>query len=281
MLKLAEALTEGGRFAVPDAGREALHGLRASGGVAGRQRRHLGRREDVAASAQRQVDGRVARVRPEAEQVHAARAGPARSTSTRSAALANGKIAMAHLSGARTIGYIEKYAPENMRDPEHFMPLLRPHGPSGQGRHLRARRRELGRLQPVEVPERGLRVPAPLLQEGALPGRTATRCRSTSRPIFKSMLNDPAYLANERIKKWKPWHDVHGDRAARQALPAHRLQPARGQPAALPGRARRLGHRGRHGGGGHGGRQEPEGGGRPRAEARRGAPDPARPKRWS
>jgi hypothetical protein len=22
------------------------------------------------------------------------------------------------------------------------------------------------------------------------------------------MLNDPAYLANERIKKWRPWHDV-------------------------------------------------------------------------
>src|SRR5437763_370043 len=27
-------------------------------------------------------------------------------------------------------------------------------------------------------------------------------------PTFKSMLNDPAYLAHDRIKKWKPWHDV-------------------------------------------------------------------------
>src|SRR5947208_7421316 len=48
------------------------------------------------------------------------------------AALANGKIAMAYLSGARTIGYIERYAPEGTRDPEHFAPMLRPHGPSGQ-----------------------------------------------------------------------------------------------------------------------------------------------------
>ena len=48
------------------------------------------------------------------------------------AALATDKIAMAHLSGARTIGYIERYAPETMRDPEHFQPMLRPHGPSGQ-----------------------------------------------------------------------------------------------------------------------------------------------------
>ena len=48
------------------------------------------------------------------------------------AALATGKIAMSHLSGARAIGYIEKYAPENMRDPEHFTPMLRPRGPSGK-----------------------------------------------------------------------------------------------------------------------------------------------------
>ena len=63
MLKLAAALTEGGRFAPPDAGREALHGLRASGGVAGRQRRDVGRRQDVAAAAQQQGDARVARLR--------------------------------------------------------------------------------------------------------------------------------------------------------------------------------------------------------------------------
>src|SRR6267143_2939196 len=33
------------------------------------------------------------------------------------AALATGTIAMAYLSGARTIGYIERYAPDTMRDP--------------------------------------------------------------------------------------------------------------------------------------------------------------------
>src|SRR5205807_1756524 len=48
------------------------------------------------------------------------------------AALATGKVAMAYLSGARTIGYVERYAPEGMRDPEHFQPMFRPHGPSGQ-----------------------------------------------------------------------------------------------------------------------------------------------------
>ncbi len=48
------------------------------------------------------------------------------------AALATGKVAMAYLSGARTIGYIERYAPEGMRDPEHFQPMFRPRGPSGR-----------------------------------------------------------------------------------------------------------------------------------------------------
>jgi len=26
-------------------------------------------------------------------------------------------------------------------------------------------------------------------------------------PIFKSMIGDPEYLANPRIKKWRSWHD--------------------------------------------------------------------------
>src|SRR6266581_3070983 len=63
------------------------------------------------------------------------------------AALATGKVSMVYLSGARTIGYIERYAPENMHDPDHFQPM------------------------------------------------------------FKSMINDPEYLANPRIQKWKSWHD--------------------------------------------------------------------------
>src|SRR5437773_813328 len=48
------------------------------------------------------------------------------------AALATGKVSMVYLSGARTIGYIERYAPENMRDPDHSQPMLKPHGPPGK-----------------------------------------------------------------------------------------------------------------------------------------------------
>ena len=27
-------------------------------------------------------------------------------------------------------------------------------------------------------------------------------------PIFKSMINDPEYLAHPRIRKWRSWHDA-------------------------------------------------------------------------
>jgi ABC-type glycerol-3-phosphate transport system substrate-binding protein len=138
------------------------------------------------------------------------------------AALATGKIAMSYLSGARAIGYIEKYAPENMRDPEHFMPLLRPHGPSG---NVGARRRELGRVQPVQVPQRGLRVPAALLQEGALPPVLPLGAD----PPHPDLLLD---AQRPRLPRQRADQEVEGvargdaDRAQGQPLPAARLHPA-------------------------------------------------------
>src|SRR5438445_11686664 len=47
-------------------------------------------------------------------------------------ATATYNIASAHRTVSRTIIYIERNAPKSMRDPEHFQPTLRPHGPSGQ-----------------------------------------------------------------------------------------------------------------------------------------------------
>jgi len=90
------------------------------------------------------------------------------------------------------------------------------------------------------------------------------------------MLSDPAYLANERIKKWKGWHDV-----MMSALAEKRLLPlgfSRPDDNLLPFLAELDGSSivAGHGGGGHGGWQATEGRGRPRAEARRGAADPAR-----
>jgi multiple sugar transport system substrate-binding protein len=123
------------------------------------------------------------------------------------AALANGKIAMAHLSGARTIGYIERYAPEGMRDPEHFMPLLRPHGPAGKVGISALDGENWAVFTQSKFPNEAFE----FLRLFYKKEHYLAYCHSVPihlTPIFKSMINDPAYLANERIKKWKPWHDV-------------------------------------------------------------------------
>jgi raffinose/stachyose/melibiose transport system substrate-binding protein len=123
------------------------------------------------------------------------------------AALATGKIAMSYLSGARAIGYIEKYAPEGMRDPEHFMPMLRPHGPSGKVGTTTLDGENWAVFTQSKYPNEAFE----FLRLFYKKEHYMAYCHSVPihlSPILKSMLTDPAYLANERIKKWKGWHDV-------------------------------------------------------------------------
>jgi multiple sugar transport system substrate-binding protein len=132
------------------------------------------------------------------------------------AALATGKIAMAHLSGARTIGYIERYAPENMRDPEHFQPMLRPHGPSGQKGISALDGENWAVFTQSKYPNEAFE----FLKLFYKKEYYLQYCHSVPihlTPIFKSMINDPEYLGHPRIKKWRPWHDtmVSGLKAGR------------------------------------------------------------------
>src|SRR5260370_1637657 len=123
------------------------------------------------------------------------------------AALATGKIAMSHLSGARAIGYIEKYAPEDMRDPGHFAPMLRPHGPSGRMGRTTLHGENWTVFSQSNYPNEAFE----FLKLFYKKEHYMAYCHTVPihlTPIFKSMLNDPAYLANDRIKKWRPWHDV-------------------------------------------------------------------------
>jgi multiple sugar transport system substrate-binding protein len=122
------------------------------------------------------------------------------------AALSTGKIAMAYLSGARTIGYIERYAPENMRDPDHFQPMNRPHGPSGKLGTSTLDGENWAVFGQSKYPNEAFE----LLRLFYKKEHYLRYCHSVPihlTPIFKSMLNDPEYLANPRIKKWRSWHD--------------------------------------------------------------------------
>jgi multiple sugar transport system substrate-binding protein len=132
------------------------------------------------------------------------------------AALSTGKIAMAYLSGARTIGYIEKYAPENMRDPEHFMPMLRPHGPAGRVGISALDGENWAVFTQSKYPNEAFE----FLKLFYKKEHYLQYCHSVPihlTPIFKSMINDPEYLGHPRIKKWRPWHDtmVSGLKAGR------------------------------------------------------------------
>ena len=180
MLKLPRRAHRGRPLRPADAGREALHGLRASGGVAGLQRRHLGGRQDVAAAAQQP--------RPCWRRSSTCRSSTSSSPQGWSgqkyldtlAALATGKIAMVYLSGARTIGYIERYAPEGMRDPEHFMPMLRPRGPPGKRGTSALDGENWAVFTQSKYPNEAFEF-LKLFYKREHYMSTATRCRSTSR----------------------------------------------------------------------------------------------------
>jgi len=132
------------------------------------------------------------------------------------AALATGKIAMAHLSGARTIGYIERYAPDTMRDPDHFQPMFRPRGPSGQKGISALDGENWGVFSQSKYPNEAFE----FLRLFYKKEHYLQYCHTVPihlTPIFKSMIGDPEYLANPRIKKWRSWHDfmVTGLKGAR------------------------------------------------------------------
>jgi multiple sugar transport system substrate-binding protein len=206
MLKLAEALTESGRFAVQMPGEKLYMGfvhpaewLAGNGGAwvdATSWRPQLNSKSMVESLEYAQKLNKF---------MPAGWSGQKYLDTL--AALANGKIAMAHLSGARTIGYIEKYAPEGMRDPEHFAPMLRPRGPSGQRGISAMDGENWAVFTQSKYPNEALE----FLRLFYRKDYYLAYCHSVPihlTPIFKSMISDPAYLANERIKKWRPWHDV-------------------------------------------------------------------------
>ena len=155
------------------------------------------------------------------------------------------------------------------------MPMLRPHGPSGKVGISALDGENWAVFSQSKYPNEAFE----FLRLFYKKEHYLQYCHSVPihlTPIFKSMLGDPAYLANERIKKWRAWHDV-----MLTGLRGNRFLPlgfTRPDDNLLPFLAELDGseHRRGHGRGGHGRRQEPEGGGRSGAEARRGASHAAR-----
>jgi ABC-type glycerol-3-phosphate transport system substrate-binding protein len=132
------------------------------------------------------------------------------------AALSTGRVAMVYLSGARTIGYIERYAPDGMRDPDHFAPLFKPRGPSGRTGMGTLDCENWAVFTQSKHPDEAFE----FLRIFYKPEHYLRYCHTVPihlTPIFASMHADPAYLAHPVIAKWRPWHDfmVAGLKAGR------------------------------------------------------------------
>ena len=120
------------------------------------------------------------------------------------AALARGKVAMIYTGYGQGVGYIERYAPKEIADPEHFGVLTKPIGPLG--------------IHPVSQMNAE---PWMIFKEARHPEEAAEFLKFFYRdenylkyilsmpihffPITKSLRNHPKYLANPVIKKWHEW----------------------------------------------------------------------------
>jgi ABC-type glycerol-3-phosphate transport system substrate-binding protein len=121
--------------------------------------------------------------------------------------LATGKTAILYQGYGRGAGYIERYASKDMADPEHFGVLVKPHGPSGKETAAQIDAEPWMIFKNAKYPEEAaeflkfffkeenyikylLTVPIHLL------------------PTLKSVRTNPAYQANEMVRKWKEWQDM-------------------------------------------------------------------------
>jgi len=113
---------------------------------------------------------------------------------------------MVYLSGARTIGYIERYAPEGTRDPDHFQPMLKPRGPQGSKGTSALDGENWAVFSQSKYPNEAFE----FLKLFYKREHYMKYCHTVPihlTPIFKSMMADAEYLANPRIQKWRSWHD--------------------------------------------------------------------------
>jgi multiple sugar transport system substrate-binding protein len=121
--------------------------------------------------------------------------------------LATGKAAMLYQGYGRGAGLVEKYAPKEMGNPEHFGVMPKPRGPSGK---------ETAAQIDAE--------PWMIFKNAKYPEEAATFLKFFFReenyikylhtvpihllPTLKSVRANPAYQANDMVRKWKEWQDM-------------------------------------------------------------------------
>lgn len=121
--------------------------------------------------------------------------------------LANGKAAMLYQAYGRGVGYIEKYAPPEIADPEHFGVTDKVIGPSGKTPAAQLDcepwmvfKDARGAAEAVEFLKFFYRDDNYVRYLHTVPIHLL--------PITKSTYRSPKYADNATIRKWKPWVDM-------------------------------------------------------------------------
>ncbi len=121
--------------------------------------------------------------------------------------LATGKAAILYQGYGRGAGYIEKYAPKGMGNPEHFGVMVKPHGPSGKGTAAQLDAEPWMIFKNAKYPEEAAEFIKFFFKEQEYIKYLHT-VPIHLLPTLKSVQKSKAYQANEMYQRWKEWVDM-------------------------------------------------------------------------
>jgi multiple sugar transport system substrate-binding protein len=121
--------------------------------------------------------------------------------------LATGKAAMLYQGYGRGAGYVEKYAPKEMANADHFGVLVKPIGPSGKETAAQIDAEPWMVFKNAKYPNEAVEFLKFFFKEDnyikylhSVPIHLL--------PILKSVRRSPAYQANDMVRRWKEWQDM-------------------------------------------------------------------------
>ncbi len=121
--------------------------------------------------------------------------------------LATGKAAMLYQGYGRGAGLIEKHAPKEMANPEHFGVMMKPKGPSGKETAAQIDAEPWMIFKNAKYPEEAATFLKFFFKEENYIKYLHT-VPIHLLPTLKSVRANPAYQANETVRKWKEWQDM-------------------------------------------------------------------------
>ena len=121
--------------------------------------------------------------------------------------LATGKAAMLYQGYGRGAGLVEKYAPKEMADPEHFGVMPKPRGPSGKETAAQIDAEPWMIFKNAKYPEEAATFLKFFFKEENYIKYLHT-VPIHLLPTLKSVRANPGYQANEMVRKWKEWQDM-------------------------------------------------------------------------